>query len=132
VVLLLRREKLKRNADITGLRNRRAAKSARKKLSKARSLLDAGKPEMVNAELAGALWGYLGDKLAIPLSDLTKDKCYTALRSHKVEEDLINELDLVLSATEYSRYSPSSEGESPDGLYRRASALVGKLDNVLD
>ena len=132
VVLLLRREKLKRNADITRLRNRRAAKSARKKLSKARSLLDAGKPEMVNAELAGALWGYLGDKLAIPLSDLTKDKCYTALRSHKVEEDLINELDLVLSATEYSRYSPSSEGESPDGLYRRASALVEKLDNVLD
>lgn len=132
VVLLLRREKLKRNADITRLRNRRAAKSARKKLSKARSLLDAGKPEMVNAVLAGALWGYLGDKLAIPLSDLTKDKCYTALRSNKVEEDLINELDLVLSATEYSRYSPSSEGESPDGLYRRASALVGKLDNVLD
>jgi hypothetical protein len=131
-VLLLRRESLRRNADVTGLRNRRAAKNARRILSKAHSLLDDGKPEMVNAELARALWGYLGDKLNIPLSDLTKDKCYDTLRSHKVEEDIITELDLVLSATEYSRYSRSAEGESPDGLYRRASALIGKLDNVLD
>jgi hypothetical protein len=132
VVLLLRREQMKRNADITGLRNRKASKVARRRLSKARSLLDTGKPEMVNAELAKALWGYLGDKLAIALSDLTKDKCYSALRARNVEEGLITELDLILSATEYSRFSPSSEGESPDGLYKRAAALIGRLDNVLD
>lgn len=132
VVLLLRREQMKRNADITGLRNRKAAKVARKRLSKARSLLDTGKPEMVNAELAKALWGYLGDKLAIALSDLTKDKCFTALRAHDVEEGVITELDLILSATEYSRFSPSSGGESPDALYKRAAALISKLDNVLD
>ncbi len=132
VVLLLRRETIKRNADITGLRNRRAARNARRRLSKALSLLDTGKPEMVNDELAKALWGYLGDKLTIPLSDLTKEKCFTALRSRNVEEELITELDHVLSATEYSRYSPSSEGESPAGLYKRAAALIGKLDNGLD
>ncbi|HZM13471.1 MAG TPA: BatD family protein [Bacteroidales bacterium] len=132
VVLLLRREQMKHNADITGLRNRKASKVARRRLSKARSLLDTGKPEMVNAELAKALWGYLGDKLAIALSDLTKEKCYTSLRERKVEEGVITELDLILSATEYSRYSPSSEGERPDGLYKRAAALLGKLDNVLD
>jgi hypothetical protein len=132
VVLLFRREQIKRNADITGLRNRKASKVARKRLSKARSLLDTGKPEMVNAELAKALWGYLGDKLAIPLSDLTKDKCYSALMLRNVEEELIAELDFILSATEYSRYSPSSEGESPAGLYKRAAALIGKLDNILD
>jgi hypothetical protein len=123
---------MKRNADITGLRNRKASKVARRRLSQARSLLDTGKPEMVNAELAKALWGYLGDKLAIALSDLTKDKCYTALRARDVEEGVITELDLILSATEYSRFSPTSEGESPDGLYKRAAALIGRLDNVLD
>jgi hypothetical protein len=132
VVLLLRREQMKRNADITGLRNRKASKVARKRLSKARSLIDAGKPEMVNAELAKALWGYLGDKLAIALSDLTKDNCYASLRARNVEEGLITELDLLLSSTEYSRYSPSSEGESPAGLYKRAAALISKLDNELD
>jgi hypothetical protein len=132
VILLLRREQMKRNADIKGLRNRKASKVARRRLSKARSLLDTAKPEMANAELAKALWGYLGDKLAIAPSDLTKDNCYTALRACKVDEAVITELDLVLSATEYSRYSRSSEGESPAGLYKRAAALIGKLDNVLD
>jgi hypothetical protein len=132
VILLLRREQMKRNADIKGLRNRKASKVARRRLSKARSLLDTGKPELANAELAKALWGYLGDKLAIAPSDLTKDNCFAALRASRVEEGVITELDLILSATEYSRYSPSSEGESPAGLYKRAAALIGKLDNVLD
>ena len=132
VILLLRREQMKRNADIKGLRNRKASKVARRRLAKTRSLLDTGKPEMANAELAKALWGYLGDKLAIAPSDLTKDNCYAALRVRRVEEEMITELDLILSATEYSRYSPSSEGESPAGLYKRAVVLLGKLDNVLD
>jgi hypothetical protein len=132
VILLLRREKMKRNADIQKLRNRKASKVARKRLARVRSHLDTGKPEMANAELAKALWGYLGDKLAIAPSDLTKDNCYTALRANKVDEGVITELDLILSATEYSRYSRSSEGESPAALYKRATALIGKLDNVLD
>jgi hypothetical protein len=131
VVLLLRREHLKRNADITGVRNRKAAKNARKRLSRARSLLGAGKPGEVNAEIAKAVWGYLGDKLAIAQSDLTKDKCYSALREKNVEEALITEIDSILSATEYSQYAPVSDKESPEGLYKRSSALIGRLDNVL-
>jgi len=131
VVLLLRREHLKRNADITGVRNRKAASTARKRLSKARSLLGSGKPDEVNAEIAKALWGYLGDKLAITQSDLTKDKCYSALGERNMEKTLITELDSILTATEYSQYAPVSGNESPEGLYRRAVALISKLDNVL-
>jgi hypothetical protein len=132
VVLLLRREHIKRNADITGLRNRKAAKNARKRLSKARSLLGSDNHETVNAEIAKALWGYLGDKLTLAQSELTKDRCYSAMRNRKVEEELINEVDSILNTTEYSQYAPASEKESPEGLYKRAAALIGRLDNVLD
>jgi hypothetical protein len=131
VVLLLRREHIRRNADVTGVRNRKAARIARKRLSGARSLLGAGKTGEVNAEIARALWGYLGDKLAIVQSDLTKDKCYSSLRERNVEEPLINEIDSILSATEYSQYAPASDKESPESLYKRAVALIDKLDNVL-
>lgn len=131
-VLLFRREQMKRNADIAGLRNRKAAKNARRRLAKANSLLSSGKTELVNSEIARALWGYLSDKLSIPMSELTREKCYTALESRKTGAELITELDLILSATEYSQYAPRSEGESPAGLYRRAASLIGRLDNVLD
>ncbi len=132
VVLLLRREQMKRNADIAGLRNRKASKNARKRLAKANSLLSSGKTQLVNAEIARALWGYLGDRLSIPQSELTREKCYAALEARKAGGELITELDLILSATEYSQYAPKSEGESPAGLYKRATALIGKLDDVLD
>ena len=87
---------------------------------------------MVNAELAKTLWSYLGDKLSVPQSEITREKCYTMLRDKNVTEEIISELDLILSSTEYSQYAPEKEGESPDALYRRTAALIGKLDNVLD
>lgn len=132
MILILRRERLRRNADVAGVRNRKAARNARRRLSRARSLLASGHPEMVNAELAKTLWSYLGDKLSVPQSEITREKCYTMLRDKKVAEEIISELDLILSSTEYSQYAPEKEGESPDALYRRTAALIGKLDNVLD
>ena len=132
VVLLLRREQIRRNADIAGLRNRKASRNARNRLAKANALLKSGKKEAVNAEVARALWGYLGDKLSIPQSEITREKCYAALRDRKADEEIITELDRILSATEYSQYAPVSEGESPAALCSRAAALIGKLDDVLD
>lgn len=132
VVLLVRREHIRRNADITGVRNRKAAGIARKRLAKAHSLLSSGKPEAVFSEISKALWGYLGDKLAIAQSDLTRERCYEILRNRNVEEALITETDSILSATEYSQYAPSVEKESPEGLYKRALALISRLDNLVD
>jgi len=132
LILILRRERLKRNADIAGVRNRKAARNARKRLSRARSLLGSGHTELVNAELARTLWSYLGDKLSIPQSEITRERCFSMLRNKKVTDELISELDLILSSTEYSQYAPEKEGESPDTMYRRTASLIGRLDNVLD
>ncbi len=131
-VLLLRRGQMKRNADIAGLRNRRASRNARTRLAKANALLKSGRNDLVNAEIARALWGYLGDRLRIPQSEITRDKCNAALRQRNTGEDLLTELDMILTATEYSQYAPLSEGESPAALARRAAALIGRLDDVLD
>lgn len=132
MVLLLRREHIRRNADIAGLRNRKAARNARSRLARANALLKSGKKEAVNTEVARALWGYLGDKLRIPQSEITRDKCYAALRDRNAGEEVITELDRILTATEYSQYAPLSEGESPEALCRRAGTLIGKLDDILD
>ena len=70
--------------------------------------------------------------LRIPQSEITRDKCNAALRQRNTGEDLLTELDMVLTATEYSQYAPLSEGESPAALARRAAALIGRLDDVLD
>ncbi|MBE0667465.1 MAG: BatD family protein, partial [Bacteroidales bacterium] len=130
-VLVLRREHIRRNADLSGVRNRKASKAARKRLSKASAYLSGDKPEMVHEELARALWGYLGDKLSIPLAELTREYCYSELRSKSVDEPVITEIDNILTACEYSRYSPSGESESPAGLFKRTVDLIRKLENLL-
>ncbi len=132
VVLLLRREQMKRSADIAGQKNRKAAKNARRRLAKAGALLKSGKGAMVNTEVARSLWGYLGDKLRIPPSEITRDKCYAALRVKNTGEEIITELDRILTATEYSQYAPVSEGESSAALCKRADSLIGKLEDILD
>lgn len=132
VVLLLRREQIRRNADVAGVRNRKAARIARQRLARAEGLLKSGSKEQVNTEVARALWGYLGDKLRIPPSEITRDRCYAMLRQRNTGEELISELDRILTATEYSQYAPVSEGESPAALCKRAESLIGRLDNVLD
>ena len=130
-VVLVRREHIRRNSDLTGVRNRKAAKVARTRLSKANSLLAGAKSEQVHEELARALWGYLGDKLSIPMSDLTRENCYTALRSRKVDQETVTELDGILTSCEYSRYSQAGENESPAGLYKRTVDIIRKLENLL-
>ncbi|MDX9904400.1 MAG: BatD family protein [Bacteroidales bacterium] len=132
VVLLLRREQLRRNADLTGLRNRKAARTARRRLAKAKALLGSGMTEQANSELAKTLWGYLADKLSMPQSQITRENCHTGLRARSVDEVLITEFDSIISVTEYSQYAPRTEGESPAALLERASLLISKLDNVLD
>lgn len=132
VVLLLRRGQMRRNADLTGLRNRKAARNARRRLAKARSLLGSGMTEQAGSELAKALWGYLADKLSMPQSQITRENCHAGLRARNVDEGLITEFDSIISVTEYSQYAPRSEGESPAALLERASLLIGRLDNVLD
>ena len=132
VVLLFRREQLRRNADLTGLRNRKAARTARRRLAKAKALLGSGMTEQANSELAKALWGYLADKLSMPQSQITRENCHTGLRARSVDEVLITEFDSIISVTEYSQYAPRTEGESPAALLERASLLISKLDNVLD
>lgn len=128
---VIRREYIRRTSDLTGVRNRRAAGVARKRLTKAGSLLKASKPELVSDEIARALWGYLGDKLTIATADLTRDKCYETLRNRSVDEQLISELDSILAACEYSRYSRSSGSESPETLFSRTGDLIRRLENAL-
>ena len=129
--LLVRKEYIRRNSDIAGVRTRKAAGVARKRLTKAHTYMNSNKPELVHEELARALWGYMGDKLSIPLAELTRENCYSLLRQKSVNEELIIEFDRILAACEYSRFSRAAESESPENLYHRTADLISKLENVL-
>ncbi len=80
VVLFIRREHIRRNSDIAAVRNRKAGKVAGKRLREASACMKRGENDRFYEEVLKALWGYLSDKLSIPVSDLTRTNAVSALR----------------------------------------------------
>ncbi len=129
VVILLRREQIKRNADIARVRNRKAAGVAAKRLKRASERLRDSDTEGFYSELLKAIWGYLGDKYNIQLSELSIDTVNKILEQNKLEKELIDELQEVIGKCEYSRYSPDSDISTADEIYRKSEQIIKVIEN---
>ena len=132
IVLLLLQKQAKENANVALRNTKRANKVAKKRLKEAQKCLKAGEKSKFYEETMRALWGYIADKLTIPVSELTKDNVQDKLTSHNCDEELIKEFLSCLSDCEFARFSPVVDDSlSMDNIYNRAADLIGKLDNTL-
>ena len=118
-------------ADVAGRRNARAGKTAQKRLRLARRFMYDGKSEEFYAELLRAMWGYLSDKLTIPLSQLNRENIVATLSERGVAPELVENLIGVLDNCEMARYTPgSSESESMHQIFDQAEKAVTELDRT--
>lgn len=130
-VLFVRREHIRRNSDLAMVRNRKAAKIAGKRLEEAARCLKEGTTDKVYDEVLKAVWGYLSDKLSIPLSELTRTSAIESLKMRGIDESLINMLTSVLDTCEFARYSPSSSGTEASKIYEDASKFISSVENSI-
>lgn len=79
-------------------------------------------------ELLIALWGYLGDKLKMPTSELMRDNIKTVLETEGIPEDNISELLDILDRSEFAKYSPASGKAGMSELYDNAIGAINKLE----
>ena len=129
LVVVLRREQIKRNSDIARVRNRKAAAVASKRLKKAENCLNGSDTEGFYNELLKALWGYLSDKFNIPLSELSISTVNEILSENKLDNEIIEELQDVISKCEYSKYSPASDISTADEIYGKAERIIRNIEN---
>jgi hypothetical protein len=129
-ILFIRREQVRRNSDLSIVRNRKAAKIAGKRLQKASSFLNSGGDEFYE-EILKALWGYLSDKLSIPVSELTRNNAIDLLKVKGIDEDLINNLSTILDKCEYARFSPVSSGTEASEIYEGALKFIKTVENSI-
>ncbi|MCM1028393.1 MAG: BatD family protein [Pseudoflavonifractor sp.] len=118
-------------ADVTGRRNARASKTARKRLSAAKTLLDKGETAKYHEELLRALWGYLGDKLRLNPSQLTRTTVADTLTARYGERgtEMARLFTDVIDACELARYTPT-EADAPRQLYERATEAINNLERT--
>ncbi|TAH55605.1 MAG: protein BatD, partial [Methanosarcina mazei] len=130
-IYLLNKKRIKENADLARVKNRKANKLAKKRLKKSAELLKKGNKEGFFEELTRALWGYTGDKLSIPGSSLTKDNARSILLDNGADQDTTNEFLSILDTCEYARYSPTNDHGERDELYKKSIATISKLEGQL-
>ena len=75
------------------VRNRKAGKVAVKRLHNASICLKNEEIDRFYEEILKAIWGYLSDKLNIPVSDLTRSNAISALTERGIDIQLIKQPD---------------------------------------
>ena len=121
-------KRIQENADIKRVRSKHANKVAQKRLKKAAQLMKSGESEAFYAEIERALWTYLSDRLSVPTADLNKDNIASILSGKGVDEDIIAEVNRVLSDAEFARYAPSA-AQSKEQLYSAATQIIDQLES---
>lgn len=118
-------------ADVAGRRTARASKMARRRLAAAKALLDKGDMARFHEELLRALWGYLGDKLRLNASQLTRSTVTDTLASRYGEAGtaVAAEFIAVIDACEMARYTPV-EADAPRILYDRSTQAINTLEKL--
>lgn len=82
-------------------------------------------------EILRAMWGYLSDKLAIPVSSLTRETVVETLKKENIDEEISSDLTDLLDTCEFAKYAPAQESGQMEKIYERASKLIGKLSQKL-
>jgi hypothetical protein len=131
LVLFIRREHIRRNSDLSLVRNRRAAKIAGKRLQAASACLKSGALDKFYEEILKAVWGYLSDKLNIPVSELSRNNAIESLEEKGIDDDQINSLSMILDKCEFARFAPSSSGTEASEIYSGALHFIRSVENII-
>ena len=126
VVTIFRRY-VSANADIARRRGRGAGKVASKRLKAARKLLAAGNANAMYEETMRALWGYLADKLNIPVSELTKDNVRERLAASNVPAETIDTYLRAIDDCEFARFAPGDPADMMHRVYEQAAQAIETL-----
>ncbi len=131
IFFVIYRKKVQESANLQLVKNKRANKISKKRLRVAANYLKENNKKLFFEEILKALWGYLSDKLNIPISELHKENIKETLVKHNIDEELINSFLEVLNTCEYAQYAPLSDEGQMDRTYNEASTVISKLEQKL-
>lgn len=128
---IIYRKQIAANANVAQKRTRKANKVAVKRMKLAGKLLADNKKDAFYDEILKALWGYISDKLSIPVSCLSKDNVEEELRVYGVDDMLIKDFLAVLNNCEFARFAPGDDNQAMDKVYSDSLEVISKMENSI-
>lgn len=127
-LLIIFRKRAIENADIVKMRSKKANKVATKRLKVANKLMQQNRQGEFYDEVLRALWGYVGDKLNIPVSELSKENIEDKLKERNVDDETIGKFMTALDECEYERYAPGDASGNMNKTFTSAMTAITEID----
>ena len=126
-LFIIFRQRAIENADIVKQRAGKANKVASKRLKKAAKLMAGGKQNEFYDEVLRALWGYVGDKLNMPVEQLSRENISQQLESRNVSSETISQFIGALDECEFARYAPGDATGNMNKVYDAAMTAITQI-----
>ncbi len=131
VALFLVRKHIKDNSDTLSVKERKAAKIAKQQLVIAEQHLKSNNKDLFFTEILNALHKYLGNKFALNISDLSKEKISDILLSKQVTEQTTKQVIETLNTCEYAKYAPSAVSGDLQSVYNNTVELISQIEEQI-
>lgn len=129
--VIFKKNQIKVNSNLKLVKERKAAKLAKKQLSVAEKHLHLKNKDLFFNEVLNALNNYVGDKFNMSVVDLSKDKISEMLLSKQVNEQTIQQLLETLNTCEYAKYAPSSVTGDLNKVYVDTLELISQIEEQI-
>ena len=117
-----------RRADVVGTLSRKATRQALKRLSQAKDFLGKNLYTAFYEELHRSLLGFVGDKMAMDMADMSKENISAQLLSHGVPETVAGDFTGLLDACEEARYAPDAGHDAMNEHFEKALSTITAID----
>ena len=131
IIMIIFRRRAIENADIVKVKGKKANKIATKRLKLSHKLMLENKQNEFYDEVLRALWGYVGDKMNIPVTDLSHDNIEEKLREHDIDQETTNKFLEALDSCEYARYAPGDVKGNMNKTFETAMDAITKIEESM-
>ena len=131
VLLIVFRKRAIDNADLGKMRGKKANKVATRRLRKANQLMKDGKQGDFYDEVLRALWGYVGDKLNMPVEALSRENIAEKLHAHEVDESTEKLFLGALDECEFERYAPGDSAGNMNKTFEAAMKAIEQIESTM-
>ena len=129
ILINIKRAKLNSNLEL--LKNKKANKVASKRLKIAATYLKTYNKDKFYAEVLKTMWGYISDKLTIPLSELSRENVSNELRGYGASDELVAKIMEIIDSCEFAQYAPSQSNEIMDQLYKESVSVISEMESIV-
>ncbi|MBQ0085271.1 MAG: BatD family protein [Prevotella sp.] len=131
ILLIVFRNHAIEAANVAKQRGKKANKVAVKRLKKAKQIMDSRENPNDAAfydEVMKALLGYAGDKLNMPVEDLTKENISDKFMSADIDAELISLFNGALNDCEFARFAPGDKQGNMNKTYDSAATAITSIE----